>query len=179
MRPNVAILLALSSVVLMGAQEESCSGGPPTSDQIQRDQQERLLAEGTSQTGMPAIINFRERKMMKQILELRDQASFSTYTYVFSTMTGKLIPFCHSIGYPIPYSTQYTNPLKPIGGDDNHWIAIGQADPNGLFSPPSSDGTWVMCQNPAKPNQVMPIYSEPKLVGSPWALNDEKFPGDK
>ena len=39
-----------------------------TSDQIQQKQQETILAEGTSQTGMPAIKNFRERKLLKTIL---------------------------------------------------------------------------------------------------------------
>ena len=42
-----------------------------SSDDIQRLQQEQILKEGTAQTGMPAIKNFRERKMLKEILEFR------------------------------------------------------------------------------------------------------------
>ena len=44
-----------------------------TSDQKQQQQQEQILKEGTAQTGMPNIKNFRERKLMKDILEMRDQ----------------------------------------------------------------------------------------------------------
>lgn len=60
----------------------------------------------------PAIKNFRERKLLKQILELRDQDGLITYTYTFSEMTGKLTFFAESIGYGIPAATQFTNPEK-------------------------------------------------------------------
>ena len=169
-------LIGVAAVVLMGA---DCSGHKDT-DQVQARQQERITQEGNSQVGMPAITNFRERKMMKQILELRDQASFTTYTYLFSEVSGKLIPFCRSIGYPLPYATQFTSPQKDqyyTSGTSYH-MSMPQADPNGLFSPPSADGTWVMCQDSKHPDKVMPVYSEPKLVGAPWRLTDEKFPGE-
>src|SRR5271154_6362213 len=84
----------------------------PTSDSVQQAQQEQLLKEGTAQTGMPAIKNFRERKMLKDILELRDQEGFITYTYVFSEVTSKLTFFCQSTGYGMPYATEYTSPQK-------------------------------------------------------------------
>ncbi len=38
-----------------------------SSDARQRRQQELILAEGTSQVGMPAIKNFRERKILRPI----------------------------------------------------------------------------------------------------------------
>ena len=64
----VKILSILGLFCLMGV-----VGCEQTSDEIQHDQQEKLLKEGTAQTGMPAIKNFRERKLVKDILELRDQ----------------------------------------------------------------------------------------------------------
>ncbi len=174
-------LIGVATVMLMGANEGSCDS-QPSSDQVQRAQQERLLQEGTSQVGMPAITNFREKKMMKQILELRDQASFTTYTYLFSEVSGKLTPFCRSIGYPLPYATQFTNPQKPVErscpGSGCAMTSIAQADPNGLFSPSAADGTWVMCQDPKYPDKTQPVYSEPKLVSAPWRLTDDKFPGE-
>ena len=129
---------------------------------------------------MPAITNFRERKMMKQILELRDQASFTTYTYLFSEVSGRLISFCKSIGYPLPYSTEITSPQKDqyYTSNTSYHMAMPQADPNGLFPPASADGTWVMCKDPHS-DRVMPVYSEPKLIGSPWKLTDEPFPGEE
>jgi len=142
------------------------------SDDVQREQQEKILAEGTSQIGMPSIKNFREKKLLKDILELRDQMGIVTYTYVFSEMTGKKFFFCQSIGYGIPYATQFTNPQKiqtKVGG----LIAvIPQADPNGLFSPASAEGTWVMCKDP-KGSDVRAVYIEPRIIVSPFKLLEE------
>ena len=142
------------------------------SDTIQKQQSERLIAEGTAQVGMPAIKNFRERKLLKDILELRDQTGLVTYTYVWNEMQGRKVFFCESIGYGIPYATQFTNPQKIADSRHQYGYAIlPQADPNGLFSPASAEGTWVMCKNP-NGNEVKPVYVEPRIVVSPFRLGE-------
>jgi len=148
-----------------------CNDGPVSSDAVQAAQQERILQEGTSAVGMPAIRNFRERRLLKDILELRDQNGLVTYTYVFAENTGKLTFFCDSIGYGIPYSTQFTNPEKVERNNCNTcgYYTLPQADPNGLFSPGSADGTWVMCKDPNGPD-VRPVFIEPRVVVSPFKL---------
>lgn len=161
---------------LLGGADSGCNYKPSSND-IQREQQERMLTEGTAQTGMPAIKNFRERKLLKEIFELRDQTGLVTYTYFFNEMTGKIgDKLCDSIGYPFPYATQYTAPesvqryyLKGDNSQSNAWgsTRLPQADPNGLFSPSSADGTWVMCKDPNS-DAVRPVYSEPKVVAFPF-----------
>ena len=158
---------ALLSALTLAAPDSSCEDN--SSDAIQRQQQETILAEGTAQTGMPAIKNFRERKLLKDILELRDQDGLTTYTYTYSEMTGRLVFFCDSIGYGIPYATEYTNPQKPYYKSSAGGFAIPQADPNGLFSPASAEGTWVMCKDPAG-KVVRPVYVELRVVVSPFEL---------
>lgn len=156
---------------------DSCDQAPaPSSDTTQAQQQEQILREGTAQSGMPAIKNFRERKMLKDILELRDQNGITTYTYTVSEMTGKLRFFGETIGYGIPYATQYTNPQKIAewrtrGADGIANAILPQADPNGLFSPQGADGTWVLMKDP-KGDKVLPIYVEPRIVVSPFRLPD-------
>lgn len=142
----------------------------PTSDQKQQEQQEKILNEGSSQVGMPAITHFTERKLMKDILELRDQAGLVTYSYTFSEVSGRLVFFCNSIGYGLPYATQFTNPQKQIFPGYHDGTVIAQADPNGLFSPSSADGTWVMCKDPHG-SSVRPVFVEPKVVVSPFKLD--------
>lgn len=165
MRITILALLAMQSVA-----QDSCSTGTPTSDSKQRDAQEKILMEGTAQVGMPAITHFTERKLMKDILELRDQAGLVTYAYTFSEVTGKLIFFCNSIGYGLPYATQFTNPEKVAYAEHQVGvITLPQADPNGLFSPSSADGTWVMCKDP-NGSKVAPVFVEPKVVVSPFKL---------
>jgi hypothetical protein len=180
-----ALLLIGIAPVLGGANGDGCNN-TPNSDNTQREAQEKILAEGTSQVGMPAIKNFRERKLLKNIYELRDQSGLVTYSYLTNmnptvvkgrtALGGKLVFFCDSFGYPIPYSTQFTNPQKDIfyGTSSSVHMALPQADPNGLFSPPSTDGTWVMCKDPNPDGKdVKPIHVEDKVIGSPF-----KFPMD-
>lgn len=141
-----------------------------TSDSIQRQQSEVMLAEATAEVGMPAIKNFRERKLLKDILELRDQDGLVTYTYVFNELNGALVFLGETVGYGIPYATQFTNPQKlersPHLGDYN---VIPQADPNGLFSPASAEGTWVLMKDP-NGTEVRPVYIEPRIIVSPFRL---------
>ena len=136
-----------------------------SSDEIQSVQQERILKEGTSQIGMPAIKNFRERKLLKDIYEMRDQDGLITYTYIVAQMSGKLVFLCNSVGYGIPYSTQFTSPSK---AEYNHTV-LPQADPNGLFSPSSTDGTWVLCKDP-NGKSVQPVYIEPRIIVFPFKM---------
>lgn len=158
----------LAMVLLAASQDTSCDA--PTSDDVQRQQQEVLLQEGTSQTGMPAIKNFRERKLMKDILEMRDQDGLVTYTYVYNEMRGQLVFLCDSIGFALPYATQYTNPSKVAEHYQGGYAILPQADPNGLFSPADAEGTWVLCKNPNGP-EVRPVYIEPRVIVSPFKLD--------
>lgn len=143
----------------------------PSSDEVQRKQQETILQEGTSQVGMPAIKNFRERKFAKQILELRDQEGLVTFTYTFSDMRGCFIFLGQTVGYPLPYATQFTNPEKPIY--NNGVSTIPQADPNGLFSPSSAEGTWIILKDPNS-DKTGVVYTEPRVIALPFKMADNQ-----
>lgn len=151
---------------------------PPSSNDIQRNRQEEMVQEGVAQVGVPSIKNFRELKLAKDIYELRDQTGLVTYTYLWNDFGGKLVFFCESIGYPIPYSTQFTasetmqtyNLKKSNKSERYYGIArLPQAEPNGLFSPSSAEGTWVMCKDP-NGKDVRPVYAEPRVVVSQFKL---------
>lgn len=150
-----------------------CGCASKTSDDVQREQQEKILMEGTSQVGMPAIKNFREKRMLKDILELRDQEGLVTYTYIFSAFLGKFIFVGETIGYPIPASTQYTNPQKitrtVYSSTAIYSGVIAQADPNGLFSPSSSEATWILMKDP-NGSAVKPVYVEERVSSFPFKL---------
>lgn len=158
-----------------------CACAPePTSNDIQRDRQNKILAEGAAEVGLPAIHNFREFKLLKEIYEMRDQEGLVTYTYLWNDIQGKKVFFCDSIGYGIPAATQFTAPetmqnynVPGRNGSQAYWGAtrLPQADPNGLFSPASAEGTWVMCKNPHGSN-VEPIYVEPRVIVSPFKLDE-------
>ena len=158
-------LVLLMAPFIMG--DSGCETRP-TSDQIQQRQQEQILKEGTAATGMPAITKFTEKRDMKDILELRDRAII-TYTYLFSDTWACVVFYGDTIGYPIPYSTQYTNPQKIADRAQGGFAVTPQADPNGLFSPSSSEGTWSRMKDPNGKN-VLPAYSEPRIIAVPFKL---------
>ena len=67
-KSTIVSLFAMFAFIFLMA--DSCT---PSSDDIQREAQEKSLKEATAQIPMPAIVNVRERKLLKYILELRDQ----------------------------------------------------------------------------------------------------------
>jgi hypothetical protein len=134
-----------------------------TSDRLQHDQQEVLLRAADA-IGMPTIVNFEERKMLKRILEIRDQA-INTTTYIVD-MNGHPHKICDSIGYGFPYSTQFTNPEQnPL-----KTVVLSQAEPNGLFSSPTSEGAWISCVDPVSKHMQV-VYVEPRVIVSPFPLS--------
>jgi hypothetical protein len=139
----------------------------PTSTQIERRKQEEMSLQAVTQVGMPAITNFAEKRMMKDIMELRDQ-NVATTTYLVD-MNGKLHKVCNSVGYGLPYATQYTSPARTV--DTAHGaVTIPQADPNGLYSPASADGTWILCVG--KDGKPKPVFMEPRVIVSPIPLEE-------
>ena len=131
--------------------------------------QELATRQANMTVGMPAITNFQEKRILKNILELRDQ-QIKTITYT-QDLNAKLHKLCDSIGYGIPYATQYTNPQVDTyyqSASSVH-VTLPQADPNGLYSPAAADGTWVMCLNP-ETKDLAPVYVEPHVIVSPFPL---------
>jgi hypothetical protein len=175
MKKMILVMLCSATLSIIGT---GCDERP-TSDDIQRDTQEKLLQEGTAQTGMPAIKNFQERKLLKMVLELRDQANLVTYTYLenmnptivhgYTARGGKLTYIGQTIGYGIPYATEYTNPQKVEYHSAGGYVTLPQADPNGLFSPASAEGTWILMKDPNS-SKVEPVYIEPRIFTSPFPL---------
>lgn len=182
---SLSTIVIVTTVVLMGAAGNGCAP-TPTSNDIQREQSNKMLDEATAQTGMPNIKNFRERKLLKDILELRDQDGLVTFSYLENeipkvvpgktALGGKLTYLGETIGFGIPYATQYTAPetvqrfmLPAQEGVTREWghERLPQADPNGLFSPASAEGTWILMKDP-NGEKVVPIYVEPRVVVSPF-----------
>ena len=156
------LLLVLPLIGLLSA----CDPGHPSSRQLEAQKQEEMQLQAVQSVGMPAITNFAEKRMFKDILELRDK-NVPTTTYLVG-MNNQLTKVCDSVGYGLPYATQYTNPQMRVGSQ-NGVVTLPQADPNGLYSPASADGTWVLCVD-HKDGKAKPIYIEPRIIVSPFAL---------
>ncbi len=147
--------------------------GPPPGSEIEAREQDRLTRQGINQVGMPAIVNFQEKHVLKQILELRD-TKVRTFAYLVDAQS-KLHFLCDSIGYGIPYSTQYTNPqVASWSLRQGGLVLLPQAEPNGLYIPPAAEeGTWLLCADPnptGKDVAVSPVFVESHIIVSPFKL---------
>ncbi len=151
--------------------------GEPSAEKKQAKQTKELLNEAQRQIGMPNVINFQQKKLMKLIYELCDKEDLVCYAYLKSDYSGKLVYIGKCIGYGIPFSAQYTNPMKvlndPHGSYDAGSVVVTQADPNGLYMPSSSSATWLMMIDP-KTKKPRPVYIECEIVVSPFPLHRVK-----
>lgn len=128
---------------------------------------------------MPDITRFTERKLARDILELRDK-EITTYCYIVN-FHGKLVFIGEAIGFGLPYSVQYTNPARIVDAYDhiNHNTGIAptqipQADPNGLYMPGGLAATWIMLKGPD--GETRPVYMEPEIIVSPFPLHHGQVP---
>lgn len=157
--------MAVVGIFLLSA--DNCAPAP-TSVQVEQARQERTTIQAEQSVGMPAIINYQEKRILKNIMELRDQ-QISTITYIVD-LNGHLHKLCDSVGYGISAATQYTNPQQEIYLGNYNAITLPQADPNGLYSPTDEEGTYVMCLDPAD-KTLKAVYSEPRILVSPFSLD--------
>ena len=166
-------------VAVLGCEAVGCEDHVPTTDEKQAKEQAQALEQAHAQVGMPAISDFAEKRMMKDLYEARDKP-LPTHTYLVNEMAGCLNYMGPSLGYGLPYGTQYTAPTRIVITDENattvrYRDTIPQAEPNGLFMPPSADGTWVMMKNPTE-DKVQAVYFEPRVIVSPFRITARECP---
>lgn len=137
------------------------------SNRKQARETERIMQEATKQLGMPAIVNFQEKKNLKWIYELCDQEDLVCHAYLFNEREGKIGQYLgECIGYGVPYSTQFSNP------ETYHYngTTLPQAEPNGLFKPEGMSATWLIMLDST--GKQRPVYIEPAIIVSPFKLKN-------
>lgn len=146
----------------------------PSSDKELQQKTEAAMQEANRQVGMPAIVNFQEKKNLKWIYELCDQENLICYAYLFNEMQGTIGQYLgECIGYGIPYSTQFSNPQKlerdTWGNGGGYGFGMPQAEPNGLYKPEGLSATWLIMIDPTT-KKPRPVYIEPMIIVSPFKL---------
>jgi hypothetical protein len=161
---SLIVILMLCMGVLVG-----CGEATNSNDKKQAAQTEQLQLQADSKLGLPNIKNFYEKETLKSIMEKCDDPKLITYTYIKNDMTGKFVFLGQSIGYGIPYGTQYTNPQRIAESRlDYGYAVLPQADPNGIYKAENVSATWVMLIN--KDKIAVPLYVESEIMVSPFKL---------
>ncbi|NBX97476.1 hypothetical protein EBQ81_01245, partial [bacterium] len=75
---NKFLIALVSMLALAGCNEDLRQ----SSDAIQNKKQEEISKQAIQSVGLPAIVNFQEKRVYKDIYELRDRPNLVTYTYL-------------------------------------------------------------------------------------------------
>lgn len=169
----VAILVAIPLGAVQGCRDRGVTNGADV-DQARKTAQ--AMQEANAQVGMPALVNYQEKKLAKMLYELRDQENLICYAYLKS-LEGKAIYLGKCIGYGLPYCVQFSNPERVVELDraagfnsiEYHLGKLPQPEPNGLFMPQSLSATWLMMIDP-ETGDARPVYIEPEILVSPFPL---------
>ena len=166
---KLSIALALICTPLLLANGGGCTDDQQNADERQTAQQEQSLNAADRQIGMPRIVNFAQRKLLKNAYEDMDQ---TILTWVYTQgLDGRFICIGQSLGYGVPGGTQFTAGHKPQlhYGSDGGNLLLDQPEPNGLFVPASADATIVDLVDP-QTGQAHTAMMEPKVVTVPFQL---------
>lgn len=171
MQKVLFLLIGLIAISFMSCDENRVEMSADIESQAQTEQ---IMQEANRTVGMPAIINFQEKKNLKWIYELCDQENLICYAYLMNEMTGEIGQYLgECIGYGIPYSTQFSNPERlerdrwQSGG--GYGFGMPQPEPNGLFKPEGLSATWLIMIDP-NTKEPRPVYIEPAIIVSPFKL---------
>ena len=160
MRLRHLIGLAICAPVLL-ANDGGCDS-KPTAAGIEQAQQDLQMQQFLRNQPVPSFDWSLERHMLIQLYAARQKAT-NTYSFVQSEYTGKVLWQCPSIGFPLPYATQLTNPQQLTWrrfdtgpSRDTALGVVAQQEPNGLFTPSTADATWVPCVDDK--GKITPVY---------------------
>lgn len=111
----------------------------------------------------------------QQIYDARNEAR-STFSYSFSDF-GSILFTCPSVGFPLPYGVQLTNPWRTVYQDRYDSAVIAQAEPNGLYTTGiTTSSTWYLCVRTLQlvpeitTTENAPVYSEPSVMSFPFPV---------
>lgn len=158
---GIAALLALPACL-----PESNSTEQRDREAVQRQQSQYQIAQP-----IPVFDWSLERDLLIQLYQVRN-SEVTTHS-VWRSNYGVVEGDCASMGYGLPYDTSLTNPLQgqevPVYGRQHPAVAIGQAEPNGVFASTNTSATWVFCIGTA--GNLEPVYVESKVTVYPGPVD--------
>lgn len=150
---TAAAVLAVTALALGGC-----------SDTTSGDSSERKFTAQSQQhfdTAQPPH-QYDASQARENLLSAQDAMAQGANSWTVQTVPGVGITFqCPSVGMPIPFSTQITNPQK-IAYNGNGNVTLPQQEPYGLYTPDGVAATYANCVLPD--GSIGIFYSEPDLT---------------
>lgn len=149
-RKTSAGLAAAAAIALtVQCTASACSGGSSNGNAQEGTAQQ---ADTNSLEASQPIPHFNYSQIRQTIIDAETISANGTQTTSFFFQMGDPDPVfsCPSIGMPVANTAQLSNPEQPYqgpvdtGADDP---TVGQMDPDGVYAPSASSGTYVICVN--------------------------------
>lgn len=143
-----------------------------SAEQQQAQQQEQISQRAQDEVGIYTPQHFTRKRLANRIGQMLDDPTLATVSYA-QGFDGRLRCIGHTIGFPLPGGTQTTAPTKwgtpPEHYNDYQSQQVPQSEPDQLYYPQSSNGTWLLLVS--KTGGTEPVYFEGNVE---TFLNDAK-----
>lgn len=139
---------AVVLTAITGLSVAACNGHPS----VQQQEQSAQTADTQSLEQSQPIPHFSYSQIRATAIDAETISADGTQTTSFFFQLGMQDPIftCPSLGEPVPNTAQLSNPeqIAPISGKYGGGATnLPQMDPNGIYAPSSSSGTYVICVN--------------------------------
>ena len=142
-------IAGLAATAILALSITACTGSHSNGNTQEAQQQQQ---DTTSLEASQPIPHFNYSQIRQTIIDAETIAANGTQTTSFFFQMGNQDPVfsCPSIGMPVANTAQLSNPQQPYQGPINTGssdVAVGQMDPDGVYAPSASSGTYVICVN--------------------------------
>jgi hypothetical protein len=143
---KVIPVLGAASAAILALVLAACSS-PPSAQQKEQSQQQ---ADTSALDNNQPVPHYAYSQIRQTLIDAENIAANGTQTTSLFFMQGDPNPVfvCPSIGVPVANTAQLTNPTQVIGVSSNIGggsAEVPQQDPFGIYTPASSEGTYVIC----------------------------------
>lgn len=155
-----AIIIAAAIVSTMPfSANAQMFGGADGKDKKNTEKQQSHYAKSQP---VPFINYSTERARVIETYRIRssEAATHSVWRSEYGMIEGD----CSSVGYSVPYGASLTSPDKKTID-----VVVSQAEPNGLYPPQSTKGTWVFCVGEG--GLLEPILIEANVTTYPYPVS--------
>lgn len=143
-------LSGVAAAAVIALSVTACSGwgnNPQPSGQASEAQQQRQDTNSLEQS--QPIPHYNYSQIRQTIIDAETISANGTQTTSFFFQMGLQDPVfsCPSIGEPVANTAQLSNPdqVSPDPNASSGSVITGQMDPNGVYAPSASSGTYVIC----------------------------------
>jgi hypothetical protein len=147
---RLAILLAALAACVLFVSGCSSTSKPASGEKKESDAQHRVTESLVTNQPIPSG-NYSQMRQTLIEVERAQIEGAQTTSFFFNQGVQDPVKSCPSIGTPIPNTASLTNPSQVTkvdlsgSGSANESQTIHQMDPNGIYVPDSSTGTYVLC----------------------------------